>query len=537
MSKYNLRKRHREVDDSQEEESRDTKKQRLESLFSQESDEKSVVEDSRDVSASIDLSDNEEELNFEYNPIEELGRDSMVYIKDAKDLVSKIKEDEPTIFKILQTPMSEEDRKELFLMYEIYKSAPERTMENYELRKRLVNTLTHLSKIDHAEHIRVTEEFSKIPKVSIANNIFEMKKKIVELNTTEKNKSALLEILREFIDSHDSNTNSIQLREKLNFALSLPYLKRSPSLLSNYHNLNELCVHVREVLDQELYGMDQVKDSLISVIVNKYNNPSSRMCVALKGEAGVGKTEICSAFAKALQKPFELIALGSISDATALTGSMNWYVGSNPGLILHALRRFGVCDGVILYDEIDKITEKDKSVENALKDITDYTKNNHFRDTYLPELDHDISQLWTFFTLNSEEKIDPILRNRLVVINVPSYNFEELVIITTKYLLPKALINLGLKKNSISLEREGCSYIINNSRDKSIRQIDASLRGIISKISTINALKLQDGTLGKMKLGYKCDLINKEHTIINERVAKDLMKRERSDENLSFMYT
>lgn len=190
-----------------------------------------------------------------------------------------------------------------------------------------------------------------------------------------------------------------------------------------------------------------------------------------------------------------------------------------------------------MYDELDKIPDKDKSVENALKDITDYTKNHRFRDTYLPELDHDISQLWSFFTLNSEEKIDPILRNRLTIINVPSYTFEELVVITTKYLFPKALTNLGIDKNTISLKREGCSYIINNSKDKSIRQIDASLRSIISKISTINTLTLSDGTLGRMKLGYKCNHVNKIHTVIDERVAKDLMAREKERNDLPLMYS
>ena len=449
-------------------------------------------------------------------------------LQDAvKDVANEIVKDEPTVMKIVSIPMTLADRKEILQLYEIYREMIPGTLEHYELRKRLVAMLNQLAKVGLNERIRVEEAISKIPKVNPVNSIFEMKKHIIGLQTDDGNKGALLEMVREYTESeHIMSNNTVNIKERLNMALALPYMKRSPPLLSKEltpRSLNKLCVHIRKVLDDELYGMEKVKDKLISVIVNKCTNPGSRMCVALKGEPGIGKTDICRAFAKAIGRPFELIALGSVTDSTSLTGSMNWYVGSSPGLVLQALRRAQVCDPVILYDEIDKMMEKDRTVENAMKDITDYTKNTQFRDTFLPELLHDISEMWTFFTLNNDTKLDPILKNRLTIISVPTYSFEELVIITTEYLLPRALVNYGMPKEMYTLTRDGCTAVIDAAGDKSVRQIDASLREILSRINTLRGVTLSDGTLGKLKLSYSCaSVIKGEKVTIDRKVVQEL---------------
>jgi hypothetical protein len=496
------------------------------------SDNNDDMEEDIEVVESGIQEDNEGEEDSdggEYNPVIPVAMMELIGMGNSaaaavKKIVEEIDKDEPTIFKIVNTPMNMEDRKNILQLYEIYRQQPCGTVEAFEMRKKLIGILNHLSKIDYDQRSRIDEEASKIPKITPSNAIYEMKEKIVDMQTSMQNKAELMEMLREYSETDMHSQSGEQIRERLNFALSLPYMKRSPPLMGTFGSLNELCIHVRKVLDEELYGMEQVKDELISVIVNKYKNPSSRLCVALKGEPGIGKTDICRAFAKAIGRPFELIALGSITDATALTGSMNWYVGSAPGLVLQTLRRFKVCDGIVLYDEVDKIMERDKSVENAMKDITDYTKNNHFRDTHLPELTHDISEMWPFFTLNSDDRLDPVLKNRLIIIPVPSYSSDEIVTIMTDYLLPKALVNFGMDPR-YTITREGCLAIMEMTNDKSIRQVDGNLRKVLSKINTLMEASLPDGSMGGLKLSYSCSKITPDNKVIDRSVVKDLLSK------------
>lgn len=449
---------------------------------------------------------------------DELAAEQSIILGEAKNknieadvikLVKEMEADEPTLEKIMGLETKAADKKDLVLIYEIYHETLPYTLEHYELRKRLITLIEFYIKSDYKERCATEEKLSALPKLEIPSVLYEMRKKVLELHTTDATKSRILEMIKDLEGADPTGEHTRTLREKVLWALSLPYDKKArPDLLGaeipSPDAINQRCIQLRKKLDTELYGMENVKNQIISAYVNKISNPSAKTMIALAGKPGTGKTAICIALAKAIGLPFQRIPLGSISDATALTGSMSWFVGSTPGLILRALKGMQVCDGVVLFDEIDKLSKKDTTISNALLQITDYTQNSQFEDSFLPEVSANLSSIWFLASLNNEEDIHPVLRDRLTIIKVDEYTRDDLIKIVHSYLLPRALKNVGVGENQILIDHSGCQAVIDlsYSEESGIRQTDRVVQQIVSRINTIRMVTLEDGTTGELRLGY-----------------------------------
>ena len=426
-----------------------------------------------------------------------------------------IAETEPTMDKILKARLSNKDRSRAVLMFDMYQNLENHTDAKIDVRESLVKILQDASKKSPADfelEQKIESEEVRLGAVMPACYETSMKMKIISLDTTDQIKSRLLEMFST-ISSRPFDESSQTTRSKIELAVGLPYEKVAPTGpffeekapmkkgrratkigREKMTSKAEYLCQVRAILDEELYGMEKVKDELIEILNNRLSNKNAVSTIALQGLPGTGKTAIVSALAKALSLPFERVCLGGMTDSTVLKGSEGHWLGSSSSVILKFLRRSGVSNGILLFDELDKLSVSNgaQEVQNALLHITDYTQNSEFQDAYLSEFSHDISRIWFIFALNDDRQIDPILRDRLSFVHVPGYTRKDLTVIITKHLLPKALENCGLGSEDVKITQEGCERLISkivgaSGRDgNGVRNVK---RGVYSLVSKINLLK------------------------------------------------
>jgi ATP-dependent Lon protease len=454
----------------------------------------------------------------------------------------KIKEEEPTLEKIMLTKTTLGEKKKYLQYFDIYKNTEPYTLDWLDLRSNITgfinsNMVSSQSDIDLLE-----KEEERILSTTPNFEVSTLKTKILNLQASDVIKARLLEMYRTLMETSRDDTSWRQIKEKLEIAVSLPYSKIKMSEIifgkNSPQEINEYCANIRKKLDEELYGMEEVKDELICAINNRITNPKSIVTLALKGAAGVGKTACISALAKATGLPFERIPLGGMKDTTVLKGADSHWLGSGPSIILRILKNMKISNGIVLFDEIDKLSDTPHGVEiqNALLHITDYTQNSEFVDTYLSEFPHDISNLWFFYALNDETKMDPILKDRLVILDVPSYSRQDLVQIIQRHLLPRSLINVNIPENSISITEKACMSIINicsqEIQETGVRPVQKLMMKIATRLNLTRTTTLPDGTTGNLKIKYHIPNFSLPF-VIDETVVAKLIDQQKK-QNLSY---
>lgn len=192
-------------------------------------------------------------------------------------------------------------------------------------------------------------------------------------------------------------------------------------------------------------------------------------------------TMIARTLSTALGFPFEQMSFGGVSGSEFLLGHDYTYIGSKPGEIAKSMIRMKYKNGILFFDEFEKVSTK-KDVISTLLHITDFTQNNEFRDNYLGDIKIDLSNVWFIYSMNNVPE-DPALRDRLFLIEVPGYTLQEKIDILIEYILPKALSNIGIDSNSIICDVESARYIIKNCDDsEGIRNIERCVKDIINKV-------------------------------------------------------
>ena len=272
----------------------------------------------------------------------------------------------------------------------------------------------------------------------------------------------------------------------------------------------EFIQSIYKTLDSKLFGLTEVKDSIISWICQRINNPamSNSKYLCLCGPAGVGKTSIVHAISEAIQIPYSYLSLANIDTPSTLIGHDYTYEGSTHGCVADAVIKNGCVNGILLFDELDKCKEK---IHNTLLGIFDPLQNCKFRDAYYGNFHLDLSKSMMIICLNDLEKINPILRDRLHIINIPGYSNDEKKTIISKYIIPKLEIEY---KVNIQIDLEVIDNIVSNtSQHKGIRQI-------LMYLTKIYELVVLDKFTDKFKFGNRFRL-------------KDLSKIKLQEDNVS----
>ena len=237
------------------------------------------------------------------------------------------------------------------------------------------------------------------------------------------------------------------------------------------------------ILDAQHFGLEQVKNRLLEhLAVMKLQNPVRGPILCLVGPPGVGKTSMGRSIAEALGRPFARISLGGVRDEGEIRGHRRTYVGSMPGRILQTLKRLKVKNPVILLDEIDKLGSDFRGdPASALLEVLDPQQNKHFSDHYL-ELPFDLSEILFITTANWLDPVHPALRDRLEVIELPSYTTAEKIKITRRHLLPRLLKDHGLKTRQIKLPSASIRMLVDlYTREAGVRQLERTIASTLRK--------------------------------------------------------
>ena len=375
-------------------------------------------------------------------------------------------------------------------------------LEITDLNERL-ERVTELLRKQH-EVLKITREIDSKAKASMDERqreymLREQMKAIRKQLGEDDNNSAELEELRtaledaklpKEVDEHakkelrrleqmqDSSGEYSMVRTYLDWTASLPWSK------VDEENID--IAQARQILDDEHFGLEKVKQRILEYLAVRKLNPEGRSPIlCFVGPPGVGKTSMGQSIAHAMGLKFVRASLGGVHDEAEIRGHRRTYLGALPGNIIQGLRKAGTRNPVFMLDEIDKLGgggfHGDPS--SALLEVLDPEQNNSFRDNYLAQ-PFDLSQVVFIATANVLDSIPGPLRDRMEVIELPGYTEEEKVQIAQRYLVKRQLQANGLKPEQVVMTEAALRSVIGDyTREAGVRNLDRKIGAVLRRIT------------------------------------------------------
>ena len=290
----------------------------------------------------------------------------------------------------------------------------------------------------------------------------------------------------------------------------------------------------RRCMVDAIYGQDEAKLQILQFIASKIANPGARgMSLLLVGPPGIGKTSLIkNGIAKALDWPFQFISLGGDSDATTYTGHQLVYESSHCGKIVNSFVAAKSMSMVLMFDELDKIsgTPKGEEVQNMLIHLTDPVQNGDFEDKYLSGVPIDLSKVMFVFSGNDITKIDRVLLDRMIVIELQGYSSKEKLAIAEQYLVPAALKEVNLTEK-VGISSDVLQHVIEEyaKEEKGVRQLKRCVEGIIQKINMLRIFNSKD-------LPFHIKDFSLPFVVKKEHIQLFLKKKDVGDESFRALY-
>ncbi|ENU80286.1 endopeptidase La [Acinetobacter sp. ANC 3789] len=307
------------------------------------------------------------------------------------------------------------------------------------------------------------------------DDVAELEKRLAEADLPEHVRKKAEAEFRKLKAMQPASSEAAVVRNYLDVILDTPWNKASKVSI----NLPK----AQEILDADHYGLDDVKDRIVEYLavqsrVKKLKGP----ILCLVGPPGVGKTSLGESIAKATGREFVRMALGGVRDEAEIRGHRRTYIGAMPGKIVQSLTKVGVKNPLFLLDEIDKMAQDYRGdPASALLEVLDPSQNSKFNDHYL-DLDLDLSEVMFICTANSMN-IPEALLDRMEVIRLPGYTEDEKVNIASRYLVPKAIKDNGLRNKELTVHEEAIRDIVRRyTREAGVRSLEREISKIARKV-------------------------------------------------------
>lgn len=271
--------------------------------------------------------------------------------------------------------------------------------------------------------------------------------------------------------------------------------------------------HAREILDEDHYGLEDVKERILEylairklrlerreefsqhVFADKIRREREGVILCFIGPPGVGKTSLGQSISRAMGRKFTRISLGGVHDEAEIRGHRRTYIGALPGRIIQAIRRVESRNPVFMLDEIDKLSSDFRGdPASALLEVLDPEQNAEFRDNYL-EVAFDLSQVMFITTANQIDTIPGPLLDRMEIIQLSGYTESEKIEIASRYLIPRQLRENSLRESEIKFRKQAIAAIIRHyTREAGVRNLEREIGRVCRKIAT----KITEGSLDQV---------------------------------------